>query len=80
MDELIAEMMAEENAIVDQRVPALELSKENVWVHHIKRVAITSETFQVTRKEWDKTTFREFEESQKRNWTSDKKPVDPIEF
>jgi hypothetical protein len=80
MDELIAEMIAEDNAIVDQRVPALELSRKNVWVHHIKRVAITSETFQLTRKEWDKKTFREFEESQKRNWMSVKKPVDPIEF
>jgi hypothetical protein len=80
MDALIAEMMAEENAIVDQRVPALELSKENVWVHHIKRVAITSETFQVTRAEWDKKTFREFEKSQKGNWMSLKKPIDPIEI
>jgi hypothetical protein len=80
MDELIAEMMAEENAIVDQRVPSLELSKENVWVHHIKSVAITSETFQVTRREWDKKTFRELEESQKGNWKSVEKPVDPIEY
>jgi hypothetical protein len=56
------------------------LSKDNVWVHHIKRVAMTSETFQVTRREWDKKTFREFEESQKGNWMSVEKPVDPIEF
>lgn len=79
IDELIAAAMAEENAIVDQRVPALELSKEHVWVHHIQRVAITSESFGVTRKEWDKKTYREFEENQKRQWMS-VKPVDPIEL
>ena len=66
MDELIADMVAEEHAIVDQRVPALELSKENVWVHHIKSVAITSETHHVSRRESDKKDFRAFEERMKR--------------
>jgi hypothetical protein len=80
MDEVITAMMAEENAIVDQRAPALELSKENVWVHHIERVAITGETFQVTRSEWDKKAFREFEQSHKGNWRSAKKHDDPIEL
>jgi len=66
MDDLITEMMAEEHAIVDQRVPALELSKENVWVHHIKSVAITSESHHVSRRESDKKNFRAFEERMKR--------------
>jgi hypothetical protein len=67
MDEIIAEMMAKESAIVDQRVPALELSRENVWVHYIKRVAITSDPFLVKRSKFDKKSLREFEERQKRN-------------
>lgn len=79
IDELIAAAIAEENAIADQRVPALELSRESVWVHHIQRVAITSESFRVSRKEWDKKRFREFEENQKKRWMS-VKPVDPVEL
>jgi hypothetical protein len=67
MDEIIAEMMAKESAIVDQRIPALELSRENVWVHYIKRVAITSDPFLVKRSKFDKKSLREFEERQKRN-------------
>jgi hypothetical protein len=67
MDELIAEMMAEEHSIVDQRVPALELSTKNVWVHHIKSVAITSEPHHVSRRESDKKNFRAFEVKMKRH-------------
>lgn len=66
MDELIAEMMAEKNAVVDQRVAALELSRENVYVHHIKRVAVTSEAHQVSQRESDKKTYREFVERMNR--------------
>jgi hypothetical protein len=66
MDELIAEMMAEKNAVVDLRVAALELSRENVYVHHIKRVAVTSEAHQVSQRESDKKTYREFVERMNR--------------
>jgi hypothetical protein len=42
------------------------LSKENVWVHHIKSVAITSEPHHVSRRESDKKDFRAFEERMKK--------------
>lgn len=66
MDELIAEVMAEKHSIVDRRVPALELSTENVWVHHIKNVAITSDRHHVSRRESDKKDLRAFEERMNR--------------
>jgi hypothetical protein len=60
----LEQFMAEMNADIDERQPALQLSKENVWVHHIKQVAITSEDYRVNRSTWDKKKYREFEKSQ----------------
>jgi len=60
------------NTIVDHREPALELSKENVEVHHIKRVAITTEAFPVSRSKWDQKMSREFEKRQKARFEEQK--------
>jgi hypothetical protein len=76
----VEELMAEMNAMVDQRKPALELSKEDIWVHLIKCVAITSETHQVSRRVWDKKAFREFEERMKRTGKIATEQIDSIEF
>jgi hypothetical protein len=58
------QMMAEMNAEVEDREPALQLSEQNVWVHHIKKVSIESEDYKVSRNRWDKKRYREFEKTQ----------------
>lgn len=74
----LEEIMAEMDTVVDNREPALSLSQDNVWVHHIKKIAITSDDFKVSRREWDKKTFREFEKMQMGTFPD--LPTDPIEI
>ncbi|MBB5342015.1 RES domain-containing protein [Edaphobacter lichenicola] len=76
----LKQIMAEMNMVVDDREPALQLSETNVWVHHIKKVAITSEDYTVNRTSWDKKAFREFEKNQTANPIMPSFPADPIEI
>lgn len=52
-------------AFPDERKPALRISMENVWVYHVKQVAITHEDYKVDRRVWDKKHDRKFAQSQK---------------
>lgn len=63
----LAQLLAEMSTEIDEREPALRLSEENVWVHHITKVSITSEDHKVRRRKWDKKTYREFEKTQVAN-------------
>jgi hypothetical protein len=76
----LKQIMVEMNTVVDDREPALQLSEINVWVHRIKKVAITSEDYTVNRTSWDKKAFREFEKNQTANPIMPLFPADPIEI
>lgn len=59
-----AQLLAEMSTGGDERKPALRISEENVWVHHITKASIASDDYKVTRRKWDKKTYREFEKTQ----------------
>jgi RES domain/HEPN/RES N-terminal domain 1 len=75
----LEQMLAEMNAEVEDREPALQLSETNVWVHHIKKVSIESDDYRVTRNRWDKKSYREFEKTQTAQ-PADLDLRDPIEI
>lgn len=75
----LKQMLAEMNAEIEDREPALRLSAENVWVHHIKKVSIVSDGYRVSHRRWDKKSFREFEKSRMAQ-REGLIPIDPIEL
>ena len=61
---MLAQLLAEMSAEVDEREPALRLFEVNVWIHHITKVAIASEEHKVVRRKRDEKFYREFKKTQ----------------